>query len=834
MKVLHIIQRYPPAIGGSEVWCKNLCRFLARKGVIVTVSTINLYKIEECSINLALDERYVSMGEYDNDGGVFVRRYPVWPFWKMSLSLRIFNFLLYKLRLIKTEIGHIFRHSPNSMVMYRNLFKEIKTADVIHLHTLPYFHNIIGYYIAKICRKKIVITPHFHPGHKEYEKRILFKIMNNCDAIVVISSYEKDYLEKRGLKPDKIFVAGCALLNQKPIENQILMSEREKLFKKHLIPMDDSKKILFIGRKELYKGIGDLIQVVEELIEKDGMKILLFLVGPDTVDFRIKYGDYIENNKSKTKIVDFGEVSDLEKEVLLEACDMLVLPSRYESFGIVFLEAWKYGKPVIGSDFGAVPEVIKNAGLCVECGDISDLKNKIKLLLSDNKLARNLGEVGKKKLEKEYSLENIGNKVLNVYYNLDSYKKRVLIVSNLFPPHCDGGAEIVAYEQARHLKNMGFDITIFTGKQDDKKIQYEVGVEKKPFKITRVNFHAVDFKQDIVCAKNDFLQEKFKKILYEIAPDIVHFHNLNGFPLGMIDDCRNMNIPVVMTLHDYWWLCYRKTLRKNNGVLCYSNNRECLDCAETIFSNKSASISIAERNSLLAVYLNSINLLISPSEYLAKKFIDNGVSNYRLKVINNGIDTKRFHNLKKIRSKKIRFGFIGTLRDHKGVENLLKSLALLKDGGEENFSLAIAGKGDALFVNYLKRLINDLKISHFVYFFGELDNRAIKKVYKDIDLLVVSSVWPENSPVTIMEAFAAGTPVLASDIGGIPELIEHGVHGYLHKYDDPVSLADNMKEIISRPDKLKIMKEACLKKACDLTIKKQVGLIVKEYKRLTW
>lgn len=834
MKVLHIIQRYPPAIGGSEVWCRNICRFLAAKGLIINVSTIRLYKVEECTADLPVEDRYVSIGEYDNDESIFIRRYPKYLFCKASVSLKIINFLLYKLKFIKTNMGHIFRNSPNSFAMYRNLFREIKAADIVHLHTMPYFHNIVGYYIAKIYRKKIVITPHFHPGHKEYEKPILYNIMNNCDAVITVSSYEKDYLKRKGVNPDKIFVTGNALLYQKPAEKQILMAEREKLFRRYLIPVDGAKKILFIGRKELYKGIGDLIQAVEELTEKNGMNILLFLVGPSTLDFSIKYGDYIENNKGKMKIVDFGEVSDMEKEALLEACDMLALPSQYEAFGIVFLEAWKYGKPVIGPGFGAVPEVIKNAGLCVEYGNITDLKGKIKLLLSDKKLALDLGKAGKKKVEKEYSLENIGNKVLNVYSNLNSYKRRALIVSNFFPPHCDGGAEIAAYEQARCLKRMGFDVTVFTGKQDDKKIQYEVKIEKKPFKITRVNFHAVDFKQDIVCVKNDFLQGEFKKILYEVAPDIVHFHNLYGFPLGMIDDCRNMNIPMVMTLHDYWWLCYRKTLRKNNGVLCGSDNRECLDCAETIFLDKSAAISMAERNSLLIAYLNSINLLISPSEYLAKKFIDNGVLSHRLKIINNGIDTKRFHELRKVRSKKIRFGFIGTLREHKGLENLLKGVALLRDKGETNFSLTIVGKGDAAFTDYLKRIVKDMMLINFVYFYGEINNKDIRKIYENIDLLVVPSVWPENSPVTIMEAFAAGTPVLASNIGGIPELIEHGVHGYLHRYDDPVSLAENMKKIISQPDKIKIMKEACLKKACDLTIKKQVSLIIKEYKHLTW
>jgi glycosyltransferase involved in cell wall biosynthesis len=800
--------------------------------MLVKVSTMDLYKVEECWMELPVEDRCMKLGEYDNDDGVFIKRYPVWSFGKSCPSLTVINFILYRLKFIKTEIGHIFRNSPNSLRMYRGLFREIREADIVHLHTLPYFHNIAGYFIARIYGKKIVITPHFHPGHKEYEKKILFRIMDKCDAVITVSKYEKDYLEKKGVSPEKIFVTGNALLKEKPGDPGLFDTARRDLFKKYTVSAD-SKKILFLGRKEPYKGIEYLIKAAKELAIKDNVRISLLLAGPDTAAFKINYQDYLKGASGKLTITDFGTVSDIEKEILLETCDVLALPSEYEAFGIVFLEAWRYGKPVVGSNIGAVPDVIKGAGLCAEYGNVRDLKDKIKLLLYDRKLAAALGREGKRKVKEEYSLENIGAKVFHIYKNLNNYKKRILVVSNFFPPYCEGGAEIAAYEQVRSLKNTGFDISIFSGKIDNKKPRYSMSVEKKDFNIMRANFHAADFSEDIAYIKNDILQESFRNRLYDIAPDIVHFHNIDGFCLGMIEDCGRLSIPMVMTLHDYWHLCFKKTLLKEDGILCETGKRECLGCRGEKSPKDGNLMPGSERDRLFMEYLGKIDLLISPSNYLAERFINSGVSRDKMRVINNGIDITRFGNTKKRRSAKMRFGFAGTIRRHKGVENLLKALFLLKQRGKVKFSLTIAGKGEDLFIDYFKRIIRESGLKDHVRLLGEVDNKDMKRFYENIDVLVVPSIWPENSPVTIMEALASGTPVLASDIGGIPELVQDGTHGYLHKHDDISSLMENMKKMMdSAPDEIEAMRKACLERAREFNMTRQAGLIASEYNRL--
>lgn len=833
MKILHIIQRYPPAIGGSELWCHNICRFLKDrvKGITVSVSTINLHNMKEISRDLLEEERYVRLGQEDCDKGVFIKRHKLWTFWQRSISSRLINFILSKLGFENTEIGQVFKLSPHSFEMYRKLFHEVKGSDIVHLHTLPYFHNIVGFYIAKLYKKKIVITPHFHTEHRDYEKKILFKIMNHCDAVIAVSNYEKDYLVSRKIPPDKIVVTGNAILNEKRYDSQSLKDIRDKLFKKYGV-CEESRKVLFIGRKELYKGIYELYEAVEQLACEEDINLSFFLVGPGTPEFSDLWQSWM-NCSHKVKLIDFDVVSDIEKEALLESCDILVLLSRFEAFGIVFLEAWKYGKPVIGSDTKAVHEVIKDAGLCAEYGNVDDLKEKIKKILFNENLARKLGEAGRKKLENKYSLDIIGEKVLNVYRSLNGHKKKVMLVSSLFPPYYEGGAEIVAYEQAKQLKKVGFDVRVFTAKQDNLKFHYGTRKEKNEFDVFRMNLHALDYSEKMVKIKNNKIQEKFREQLYDIMPGLVHFHNIDSFPLGIIDDCCDANIPTAMTLHDYWWFCYRKTFMRNNGSLCSVYNNGCKYCKASFTLDNGHCIDTDERNSLFLQYLNKIDLLISPSDYLAKKFIDRGISGDKIKVIKNGVDLGRFHYMESAsRKKKLHFGFIGIIKQHKGIENLLKSVALLKKDNGSSFSVFIAGKGERLFIEYCKSLAIDLEIAELVHFLGERKNKDIGKVYKEIDVLVVPSIWPENSPVTIMDALATGTPVLASEIGGIKEIIQDGVHGYLHKYDDPVSLKENMKKVMDNPGVIKTMREACLKRARRLSLANQVGLIADEYNHL--
>lgn len=828
MKILHIIQTYHPAIGGSETWCRNVCLFSAKRGIVTNVATMNTVNMAEAFDKDFSQKQFIlhQLSEQDYDDGVVIKRYALWKPWSGTLIAKIINFLFYKLKLCKTQIGEIFIGSPHSFEMYGALFKEIKNTDIVVLHTLPYFHNLVGYAIAKLYGKAVINVPYFHPEHVQHEKKLFFNMMNHCDAIIALSDYEKKYLINKGVQPQKIFVHGSSI-DTEALGSKIELENFKRLLSQEYGFDEKSKCLLFIGRKNPYKGIGTLIKAAEEIANEENITLFLFLAGPDTRDFLDMYQDC--KNSIRLKTINFGQVSDEEKDYLLELCDVLVLPSKFEAFGIVFLEAWKHKKPVIGTNRGGIPAIIGEAGLCFEYGNVTDLKEKIKLILNNDALAKKFGEAGKKRLEENYTIQKVGESFVNICRKLKK-QTRILIVSQLLPPYYIGGAEIVAYEQSKKLKDLGFEMKVFAGRINDSQRQYGIKREKGAVDILRFNLHHKDFFHlKFANFNKEALQEKFMSELYNYAPDLVHFHNIFALSLEMIGNCHEMRIPTVMTLHDYWGICPNNLLLDNNASLCAK--MDCSGCLYNLTLEDGRFISTNERNLKCIEYYNKINLLISPSQYLAKRYIERGIFQEKLEVIGYGIDCSRFENIKKIRNKRIRFGFIGQIIWHKGIENLLYAMELLNKQERENISLTVIGTGEEPFLSYCKTLAKKLD---FIKFLGKANNDKINLVLNQIDVLIVPSIWPENSPVTILEAFASGTPVIASNIGGIPELVEDGINGYLYKHDEPISLAENIRKIIKNPQIIDKMRQACLIKAKEHDLINNITRISEHYRRLIY
>lgn len=828
MKVLNIIQRYPPGIGGSETWCRNLCLFLAKKGISTRVATINIYNVSEAVIcNFPKDES-VKLGKVDFDGKVFVSRYKLWKRWVDCPSVRISQFFLFVLKLYKTEIGEIFHISPHSFVMYKNLFKEIKNTDAVILHTLPYFHNLVGFIIAKLYGKIIVMVPSFHPCHPHYEKKIIFRMLKHCDAVITHSEYEKSHLVSRKVNANKIFVSGCAIPEQRGDDNGAGCEQfKAKIFNQYKIS-EKHKKIIFLGRKELYKGIFHLIEALQKLAQEKDKDMYLFLVGPAIPDFSEVFSKL--DDTGRLKVIDFGEVSDREKNYLLQISDLLALPSKFESFGIVFLEAWRYGKPVVGADRGAMPEIIGNAGLCAEYGNALDLKNKIKSILFDPERAKEMGANGKKKVENQFCEKNVYGSVLRILNNLKGNRKRVLLVSLLFPPQTLGGAEIVTYEQGKKLKETGLEVKIFAGKINDRVKRFKITRENKEFPVTRINLHTQDFSHHKYAnLDKKGIRERFRGELDDFAPDIIHFHSIYALSLEMLDDCVEMNIPTVMTLHDYWGICHNNLLVNDDGGVCCEKDGACLSCKGELVLENGSAITLSERNARCLEYYNKVTAFISPSNYLAQKYIERGIKEEKMQVIANGIDTSLFKKNKKTKSSKIRFGYVGQVEWHKGIETLLHAMSLLNNSEKEKISLTIIGSGNKVFFDYCKAVSKELE---FITFLGKIGYHRIGAALNHIDILIVPSLWPENSPNAIFEAMATGTPVIASNLGGIPELIKDSRNGLFFQHNNSRSLADKVRWFIDNPAQIEKMRLCCLKVSQDHDIGKQVNKIMQCYDSL--
>jgi glycosyltransferase involved in cell wall biosynthesis len=777
MKVLHLIQRYAPAVGGSETWCREVCQQLAAAGDEMKVLTLDVIEEEDFWSDPPVERCATRLGRLAWDDRVLVRRY------RRSLPVHALYHSL--LKIVLDRWLRIYFYGPHSVEMYGRLLSEVRTADIVHLHTVPYPHNLVGYLAARLRGKPVVITPHFHPDHPHYERWSNYWLLKHCDAVIAVSEYERDYLAGKGVSPDRIVITGNGVHvdEYRPTDPARF---KATLREAHGVA-DDVRAIVFIGRKLEYKGIATLVEAFKRLPHKLGAA--LFLAGPSSAWFDDFYQGLPPSDREK--IIDLGVLSHADKVDLLHLADVLVLPSRFEAFGIVLLEAWACGTPVIAASTGAMPGIVSDGGFVFEYGNVDRLAVQIERLLEDGDLASRMGRRGRERLLERYTWGRIASATRCAYGSARAARRqfRVLICSNLFPPHASGGAEIVAHKEALILKDLGVDVEVFCGGLDGNVDRaYRVKAEDGELRKTRVSLSLEDISGEWWNFDNDVIRQRFASVLERFGPHVVHFHNLVGLSAKMIDECEQRRISTVLTLHDYWGICFKNTMLKNDGSVCMAGGFDCLGCKTTLMGPLSTPS--PTRNSHILLSLAKVDRFVSPSQYLADRYAANGIPRDRILVMRNGIDPERFPASRR-EHEVFSLGFIGYLGKHKGLDVLLRALALLPDSGEVR--LLVAGDGEER--QNLEALCQELRLGHLVTFRGRVQNQHIAAIYAQIDVLVVPSVWPENSPVTITEAMASGIPVIASDIGGVSELVENEVTGLLAPPRDSRALADSIERL---------------------------------------
>jgi glycogen(starch) synthase len=189
----------------------------------------------------------------------------------------------------------------------------------------------------------------------------------------------------------------------------------------------DKVKLLFVGRFEKRKGIDLLLTALPGLLMSN-KDLEVHLVGNSNILDEDKvnlYSAFTKANKSKpwfNQIIKHGYVTDEELAELYKNCDVFVAPSRYESFGLIFIEAMAFGKPLVGADVGGIPEILKDGknGLLFEPGNAKDLEDKLSRLISDEKLRTQMGIESRLILEDKFSSSKMGKKFINMLEEITS------------------------------------------------------------------------------------------------------------------------------------------------------------------------------------------------------------------------------------------------------------------------------------------------------------------------------------------------------------------------------------------------------------------------------
>jgi len=263
--------------------------------------------------------------------------------------------------------------------------------DLIIAASYPYDHIIPAYVAAKKWKIPIIIYPMIHQEFVElFLNSIKLTMLENSDAVIVNTQSEKKILVDLGVN-EKI------ISQNYPITHSIDTNQSDpESFRKEILPKYDANIVLFAGSKSQVKGIIDLIESMKKVWKKIP-ETYLVIMGPSTREFD-KYFTKL-SEKIKEKIIDLGTASEQTKKNAFAACDVFALPSKSESFGIVYVEAWMFQKPVIGCNIASTSEVIddKKNGLLVNFGNTKELSEAIEFLLKHPNIREEYGKHGKNK-----------------------------------------------------------------------------------------------------------------------------------------------------------------------------------------------------------------------------------------------------------------------------------------------------------------------------------------------------------------------------------------------------------------------------------------------------
>jgi glycosyltransferase involved in cell wall biosynthesis len=473
-----------------------------------------------------------------------------------------------------------------------------------------------------------------------------------------------------------------------------------------------------------------------------------------------------------------------------------------------------------------LPAIIGDAGLTFEPGTSADLERQLDTVLADDERAAAMGRRGLGKVIAEHTWDVIGPRVRQVYRPGPPRTLRVLVCSNLFPPDALGGAELVAYETAKRLRDLGHDVHVFTGRlenpdpvriSDDRK-----SVPGTDFRVTRVPVSSRELTAPLWNFLRADVAPELRRLLDEFRPDVAHVHGVVGLSIEIFDECRRRDIPTVVTLHDYWGICLKSTMVKNDGAECARPGFVCLDCRELVAAD---AVPSPARNARFAFSLAQADWFLTPSRYVAAKYVVAGFPADRISVLRNGLDLERFAVERAADDRPFTVGFVGYLGKHKGLDVLLRAFARLPEA-----RLVVVGDGEELEPS--RRLAAELGIERRVVFRGRVPNEAMPAVYAGLDVLAVPSVWPENAPVTITEAMASGMPVVASAVGGVAELVEEGETGFLVPAGDVDRLASRLDELRRQPALRLRMGGEGRRKIGRQPLARQVDAVVEVYQQL--
>jgi glycosyltransferase involved in cell wall biosynthesis len=280
---------------------------------------------------------------------------------------------------------------------------------------------------------------------------------------------------------------------------------------------------------------------------------------------------------------------------------------------------------------------------------------------------------------------------------------------------------------------------------------------------------------------NVFAARKLRREIEDFEPDIIHIHNMH-FAIGPI--AKNRNIPVVVTLHNYRLLCPSATLLHDDKIFTNSVTKS--------FPWLAVRNRVYRHSFLQTFWLafvvwahkkmgtwNKVDKYIALTSFAKELFVHSsfGIQEDKFVVKPNSINQPFLRAV----SRRDHFLFVGRLSSEKGIGVLLKVFK------ENEYRLYIAGDG-----KMKEEVLRECDQNENIEYLGNLDKLAVRQAMSDCSALIFPSIWYEGGPMTLLEAFSLGTPIIASNLGAMSTMIQHGYNGLHFKKGNTADLADKL------------------------------------------
>lgn len=409
MRLLFITPAYPPFPGGGERYARSLAQSLALRGYQITVVTSTAQT--EQDFWQPPDQR--EPVTESQDGSIRIIRCPLSGITGGRTALFAWRKIMVVIASLPGErpelLSKMARLVPPILGMRDVLRRLADEHDLIHGFNISWEYPLVeAYQLTRMRHLPLVVTPFLHVGSGKYDRvarnstmdhqRLIIK---NAGAVLALTSIEVERLHNWGIRPRFATVIGGGL---DPLPS--LLDVPATMAKYGL----SGQVVLFIGRASFDKGALQAARSILRLNE-GGLPVTLAFIGQVSPEFKRFYKKL--NDNAQRIIRPLGQLEDREKHTLLEGATALVMPSRSDSFGIVFLEAWAHQKPVIGARSGGIPAVIDDGenGLLVTFGDGRSLDEALVRLLADPEQSARMGRRGYDKVSEHYTWDNVADQV---------------------------------------------------------------------------------------------------------------------------------------------------------------------------------------------------------------------------------------------------------------------------------------------------------------------------------------------------------------------------------------------------------------------------------------